>query len=199
MKKIMLQTLATLFVTGLCYSPSLLTAHTLDAEAKDLSGRWVGYYPDGSKSEYVWSIRQDGSTLMIENVGGKTARSKGRLEGDKVTAQDFATQNGTVVDDGMKIKWSDGVVWKKVAGPADLSGKWIGYYQDGSKSEYVWAIKQAGGGIISIENVGGKTARSKGHVEADKIVAEDFATKNGKISADGTQIKWSDGVIWKKQ
>lgn len=191
--------MVTLFAIGLCYAPALLKAHTLDADAKDLNGRWVGYYPDGSKSEYVWSIRQNGSALTIENVGGKTARSKGRLDGDKVTASDFATQNGTLSDDGLKIKWSDGVVWKKAASAADLSGKWVGYYDDGSKSEYVWSIKQSGGGILSIENVGGKTAKSRGRVEGDKVIAQDFATQNGKLSADGTQIKWSDGVVWKKQ
>jgi hypothetical protein len=41
-----------------------------------------------------------------------------------------------------------------------------------------WAIKQSGGGILSIENVGGKTAKSKGRVEGDKVVAQDFATQN---------------------
>jgi hypothetical protein len=198
MRKIMYQTLVTLFATGLCYFPALLTAHTLDADTKDLSGKWIGYYEDGTKSEYVWSIRQTGSTLSIENVGGKTAKSRGHVEGDKVVAQDFATQNGKLSDDGTKIKWTDGVVWKKVASAADLNGKWIGYYDDGSKSEYVWAIKQTGG-TLSIENVGGKTARSRGRVEGDKIVAQDFATKNGKLSADGTEIKWTDGVVWKKQ
>jgi hypothetical protein len=198
MKKIMCRALVTLFATGLCYFPALLAAHTLDADKGDLSGRWIGYYNDGTKSEYVWSIRQTGSTLSIENVGGKPARSKGRVEGDKVFAQDFATQNGKLSDDGMQIKWSDGVVWKKVASAADLSGKWIGYYKDGSKSEYVWAIKQTGG-TLSIENVGGKPAKSRGRVEGDKIFAQDFATQNGKLSADGTQIAWTDGVVWKKQ
>jgi hypothetical protein len=152
----------------------------------------------GTKSEYVWSIRQTGSTLSIENVGGKTAKSKGRIEGDEVFAQDFATQNGKLSDDGMKIKWSDGVVWKKVASAADLSGTWIGYYADGSKSEYVWAIKQTSGTLL-IENVGGKTAKSRGRVEGDKVFAQDFATQNGKLSADGTKINWTDGVVWKKQ
>ena len=198
MKKIMYQTFVTLFATGFCYFPALLTAHTLDADAGDLSGRWIGYYANGTKSEYVWSIRQTGSTLSIENVGGKTAKSKGRIEGDEVFAQDFATQNGKLSDDGMKIRWSDGVVWKKVASAADLSGEWIGYYADGSKSEYVWAIKQTGGTLL-IENVGGKTAKSKGRVEGDKVVAQDFATQNGKLSADGTKINWTDGVVWKKQ
>ena len=112
MRKIMCRVLVTLFATGLCYFPAPLTAHTLDADAGDLSGRWIGYYADGTKSEYVWSIRQTGSTLSIENVGGKTAKSKGRVEGDKVFAQDFATQNGKLSADGTKITWTDGVVWK---------------------------------------------------------------------------------------
>jgi hypothetical protein len=197
MKKIMGRILVTLFATGLCYFPALLTAHTLDADAGDLSGKWIGYYPDGTKSEYVWSIRQTGSTLSIENVGGKTAKSKGRVDGDKVFAQDFATQNGKLSADGTKIAWTDGVVWKKSAG-ADLNGKWVGYYADGSKSEYVWAIHQTGS-TLSIENVGGKTAKSKGCVEGDKVFAQDFATQNGKLSADGTKITWTDGVVWKKQ
>jgi hypothetical protein len=198
MKKLMYQTLVTLFATALCYFPALLTAHTLDADAGDLSGKWIGYYDDGTKSEYVWSIRQTGSTLAIENVGGKKAKSKGHVEGNKVVAEDFATQNGTLSSDGTKIKWSDGVVWKKVASAADLSGKWIGYYKDGSKSEYVWAIKQTGG-TLAIENVGGKPAKSRGRVEGDKVVAQDFATQNGKLSGDGTQITWTDGVVWKRQ
>jgi hypothetical protein len=198
MKKSMCQTLVMLFATGLCYFPALLTGHTLDADRGDLSGRWIGYYADGTKSEYVWSIRQTGSNLSIENVGGKTARSKGRVEGDKVFAQDFATQNGKLSDDGTKIKWSDGVVWKKEASAANLDGTWIGYYLDGSKSEYVWAIKQTGG-TLSIQNVGGKTAKSRGRVEGDKIFAQDFATQHGKLSADGTKITWTDGVVWKKQ
>jgi hypothetical protein len=197
MKKIVCRTLVMLFAIGLCYFPALLAAHTLDADFKDLNGKWIGYYQDGKKSEYVWSIRQNGSTLSIENIGGKPAKSKGSVDGDKVVANDFPTKNGKLADDGMSIKWSDGVVWKKAASAADLSGKWTGYYDDGSKSEYVWAIKQTGG-TLSIENVGGKSAKSSGRVEGDKVSAKEFGTQ-GKISADGTQIKWSDGVVWKRQ
>jgi hypothetical protein len=120
------------------------------------------------------------------------------VEGDKVFAQDFATQNGKLSADGTKITWTDGVVWKRSAGVADLSGKWFGYYEDGSKSEYVWAVRQTASNL-SIENVGGKTAKSKGRVEGDKVFAQDFATQNGKLSADGTKITWTDGVVWKKQ
>jgi len=113
MKKIMGRMLVTLFATGLCYFPALLTAHTLDPDRGDLSGKWIGYYADGTKSEYVWKIHQTGSTLTIENVGGKTAKSRGRIEDNKIIAQDFATKNGIVSNQGTQIKWSDGVRWDK--------------------------------------------------------------------------------------
>jgi hypothetical protein len=108
MRKIMLRVLVTLFTTGLFYFPEVS-----NAETPNLDGKWVGYYEDGNKSEYVWAIHQTGSTLSIENVGGKTAKSKGRVDGDKVVAQDFPTQNGKLSADGKRITWTDGVVWKK--------------------------------------------------------------------------------------
>jgi hypothetical protein len=79
----------------------------------DLAGTWVGYYDDGTKSPYVWSITQNGTTLSIKALKGSNAKSRGRVQGSKVFAQDFATQNGTVSEDGMRIIWSDGVVWKR--------------------------------------------------------------------------------------
>lgn len=161
------------------------------ANAPNLSGTWIGFYDDGSRSPYVWAISQTGSTLAIQNVGGKTARSKGRVVGNKVFAEDFATQNGTLSADGASIKWTDGVVWIRLT----LNGTWIGYYNDGTKSPYVWAISQTGS-TLAIENVGGDTAKSKGRVEGNKVFADDFATQNGTLSADGTRIKWTDGVVW---
>jgi hypothetical protein len=78
----------------------------------NLTGNWVGYYNNGSRSEYVWAIRQTGSTLSIENVGGgQRATSRGRIEGNRVYALDFASKNGTLSADGTRITWSDGVVW----------------------------------------------------------------------------------------
>ena len=163
------------------------------ANVPGLSGTWIGFYDDGSRSPYVWAISQTGSTLAIQNVGGKTARSKGSITGNKVIAEDFATQNGTLSGDGSRIKWTDGVVWIR----SSLNGTWIGYYDDGTKSPYVWSVKQTGS-ILAIENVGGDTAKSKGRVEGNRVVAEDFATQNGTLSADGSRIKWTDGVVWMK-
>lgn len=77
----------------------------------DVSGTWVGYYDDGTKSPYVWSIKQNGSAITIKGVKGSTDTSRGSVTGSKIKALDFATQNGTVSGDGMKIRWSDGVVW----------------------------------------------------------------------------------------
>jgi len=120
MKKTIGRHLARLIAVALFYCPAASNA----GGPPDLNGTWIGYYNDGTKSEYVWRIRQTDLTLSIENVGGKNATSKGRIEGDKVIAQDFATQNGTLSDDGMKITWTDGVVWKKLPAP-DLNGTWI--------------------------------------------------------------------------
>jgi hypothetical protein len=181
-----------LLIAGFC-----LPATSKAGGPPDLNGIWIGYYNDGKKSEYTWAIHQTDLTLSIENVGGKKAKSAGRIDGDKIFAQDFATQNGTLSDDGTKITWTDGVVWKKKLA-ADLNGTWVGYYEDGTKSEYTWSIRQTGS-TLSIENVGGETAKSRGRVDGDKVIAEDFATNNGKLSADGTKITWSDGVVWKRQ
>lgn len=77
----------------------------------DLVGTWVGYYDDGTKSPYVWKITQKGQVISITDARGGRTKSRGTIKGSKVFAQDFATQNGTVSADGMKIFWSDGVVW----------------------------------------------------------------------------------------
>jgi hypothetical protein len=87
---------------------------------------------------------------------------------------------------------------KAAGGPPDLNGTWIGYYDDGSKSEYVWRIQQTGSDL-AISNIGGQSAKSKGSVHGEKVVAEDFPTTHGKLSSDGKKITWSDGVVWKKQ
>jgi len=79
----------------------------------DIAGTWVGYYDDGTKSPFVWQITQKGTTISIKALAGKTATSRGIVQGSKVYAQDFATKNGTVTEDGMEIHWSDGVVWKR--------------------------------------------------------------------------------------
>ena len=111
MRKTVCRVLVALFTIGLFYLLAVTTAKS--ADVPDLNGKWVGYYQDGTKSEYVWAIHQTGSTLSIENVGGKSAKSRGRIEDNKIIAQDFATQNGKVSNQGTQIKWSDGVRWDK--------------------------------------------------------------------------------------
>jgi hypothetical protein len=109
-----------------------------------------------------------------------------------------SAQNGKLSADGSKISWTEGVVWRRALKRGDISGTWLGYYDHGSKSEYVWSIKQTGS-TLAIQNVRGQTARSKGRIDGDKVVAQDFATQNGKLSGDGSRITWTDGVVWKRQ
>src|SRR6476620_5307739 len=103
MKNTLCRVLIALFAAGLLYPPA---ASIAIAGGPNLTGTWIGYYDDGSKSPYVWSIQQTGSTLSIKNVGGDTAKSKGHIDGDKVVAEDFATQNGKLSGDGTQIKWT---------------------------------------------------------------------------------------------
>jgi hypothetical protein len=165
----------------------------------DIRGTWLGYYEDGSISPYVWNIDlTSASTIMIQDADGGKAKSRGSINGRNIVAQDFATKNGKVSADGNRIAWTDGVVWVRSNDLIDLTGTWIGYYDDGTKSEYVWSIIQRGTNITIQDANGGKT-KSRGTFKGSKVVAQDFATQNGKLSADGMRITWTDGVVWVKQ
>lgn len=78
-----------------------------------------------------------------------------------------------------------------------LNGNWAGYYSNGSKSPYVWAISQTGS-TLSFADVGaGSNVKFSGRVEGNKIT--DSSKKTGTLSADGKKITWSDGVVWVRQ
>ena len=104
--------LPTISSVTLYYKNGKATA-IFDENFTNLNGIWVGYYDDGTKSPYVWSIRHTGSTLAITDAKGGKTKSRGSVNGIKVFAQDFATQNGKLSADGTRISWSDGVVWVK--------------------------------------------------------------------------------------
>lgn len=81
------------------------------ATFRNMQGKWIGYFPDGTKSAYVWSITQTGGILTMVDVGaGTNARSKGRIAGNRVYADDFGTV-GTLSGDGKTITWTDNTKW----------------------------------------------------------------------------------------
>ncbi|MCY7345848.1 MAG: hypothetical protein LH614_06455 [Pyrinomonadaceae bacterium] len=171
----------------------------VDEKLADIRGIWLGYYEDGTISEYAWNIDQTGSsTIMIQDANGGKTKSKGSIKGNNILAQDFATKNGRLSADGNKIVWSDGVVWVRSNDLIDVTGTWVGYYDDGTKSPYVWSIIQTGT-VISIQDTKNGKTKSRGRFEGNKVFALDFATQNGKLSADGKKIAWSDGVVWVKE
>ena len=164
----------------------------------DLNGTWLGYYEDGTISEYVWDIGQTGSNLLIQDADGGKAKSRGSYKGGNVIAQDFATKNGRVSADGNRIIWSDGNVWVRANDLIDITGVWVGYYDDGTKSPYVWSIIQRGTSI-SIQDTKNAKTKSRGTFKGTSVFAQDFATQKGRLSADGRRISWSDGIFWVKQ
>lgn len=165
----------------------------------NLNGTWTGYYDDGSVSPYVWNVRQTGAAISVENIGkGARSRGNGSIKGRDIRIADFATQNGKLSADGNRIVWTDGVVWVRSVEP-DLNGVWIGYYDDGTRSPYLWNIGHVGSTINIDDARKPGTSRSRGTIKGNKITALDFATKNGTLSADGRRITWSDGVVWVKE
>lgn len=99
-----------IYSVSLYYKNGKATA-IFDEFVADVSGTWDGYYDDGTRSPYVWSIRQNGANLTITDARGGRTRSRGTIKGSAVRALDFATQNGRLSADGSRITWSDGVVW----------------------------------------------------------------------------------------
>lgn len=182
----------------LYYKNGKATAVFDENMAANLDGTWLGYYDDGTISEYVWAINQNGSTMMIEDANGGKAKSRATINGNKIIAQDFATKTGILSADGNRISWSDGVVWVRSNDLIDVTGTWVGYYDDGSLSPYVWTIIQTGTGIL-IRDTKDPKPKSRGTFKGNKVFAQDFATKNGTLSKDGRKISWSDGVVWVKQ
>ena len=167
-----------------------------DSAIPDMAGNWIGYYDDGTRSPYVWRITQNGSNLAITDTKNSSTKSRGTVQGNSVRALDFATQNGTLSADGTRISWSDGVVWVKAAKAPDLNGVWVGYYDDGTRSPYIWNIGHIDSTLTIQDARPGGTTRSRGTIQGSSIRALDFATKNGTLSADGNRITWSDGVVW---
>lgn len=99
------------YSVSLYYNNGKATA-VFDEYVPDLQGIWDGYYDDGTRSPYVWSIKQNGANLTITDARrGGTTRSRGTFKAGTVRALDFATQNGRLSADESRITWSDGVVW----------------------------------------------------------------------------------------
>jgi len=167
-------------------------------EQVNFSGTWLGYYEDGTISTYVWDISQTNSGLLIQDADGGKTKSRVTVKGNNIMALDFATKNGKMLPDGNRILWTDGNVWVRSNELIDVTGTWNGFYDDGTKSPYVWSIIQRGTGI-SIQDTKNAKTKSRGTFKGNKVFAQDFATQNGKLSADGMRITWSDGVVWVKQ
>ncbi len=78
----------------------------------------------------------------------------------------------------------------------NFRGDWEGFFSNGTKSTYVWRITQTGADL-NFQDVGGSGVVFKGQTSGRTVT--DSSGKTGTVSDDGTQIKWSDGVIWKKR
>lgn len=79
-----------------------------------------------------------------------------------------------------------------------LAGSWDGYYTNGTKSTYVWAITQPNATTINItETAGGGSTTGTATISGYNI---DGGTTFGKgtISTNVTKISWANGTSWIK-
>lgn len=182
-------------------------------DASNLSGNWIRKAADNSPDIAV-AIVQSGTSLTLKILGSDMT---GSLQGGKVTVNGIP-EMGTVEQNGNSIRWSDGVwvrdgsagsVAVNTTSPStptintptpdassvpDFNGNWVGYYPDGSKSPYIWAIRQTGS-TLAMEDVGaGSNTKLTGRVEGNQIL--DVLNKTATLSADGKRISWSDQVVW---
>ena len=207
MEKIIRNVLAVLFVVGAFYFPAAVTRVSAQA-AQDFTvvnktGAEIHALYVTPHNAKVWGEDILGvATLPVNDSVEITFSRK-----EKAKLWDLRVEDA----DGAFIEWENfnlleittvTLYYKNGKATAmfdenltNLNGEWLGYYDDGTISPYVWAITQTGSTLLIEDSSGGKT-KSRGSVNGSNVTAQDFATKNGKLSADGNKINWTDGVVW---
>lgn len=187
---------------------------------KSINGNWTGYNSNGTKSAYVWQIRQSGRVIYMKNIGtNQKLESRGVITENRIAADSFDA-SGTISSNGTRISWTNGTYWIKQSptrsssstsnrnrsssnnrnsgsnrSVKNIAGNWTGYDTRGRKSAYIWKIVQSGGGVF-IKNIGtSQKLESRGSVRGNQISTVEFKV-SGTLSADGNKISWANGTYW---
>lgn len=97
--------------------------------------------------------------------------------------------------------WNRGI--RECAGSAstaqslNLNGNWDGYFPANTKTTFIWQISQSGSSLAFTDVGGGTNTKFSGTQQGNTITDSNNVT--GTLSADGSQIVWANGVVWKKQ
>lgn len=145
----------------------------------------------GNYAGQVWTIiRQSNGYYRITDAYGRALDTYGNGENDPMMGE-FGNFSGQL--------WKLTKISKlNSPTPKNIEGNWAGYFKDGRKSTFIWAIRQSGS-TFTIEEIGTSQRRkSAGQINGDRIFATDFGTQ-GTLSADGKEISWTDGVVWVRQ
>jgi hypothetical protein len=176
-----------------------LSGHSLIVSGQqsnpDLSGNWESKYkPDSNWADA--SITQEGQSLTFHNENG--GKSKGRfVSPNQVVADDW--ENGLrarVTDDGNRLEWANGSVWRRKATTA-LAGNWESKYKPDSN----WAdasITQEGKSL-TFHNERGDKSRGR-FLSSHEVVADDW--ENGlraQVTDGGNRLEWANGSVWRKK
>jgi hypothetical protein len=95
--------------TSTATNPNLNNPQTLD-----LNGNWAMFEGDGKKYDNPAVIKQNGTSVTLNN--GYGGESTVNLEGSKINVRAWKL-TGTVTADGNRIDWSNGFYWTKNSAP----------------------------------------------------------------------------------
>ncbi|MFN0050877.1 MAG: beta strand repeat-containing protein, partial [Planctomycetales bacterium] len=138
------------------------------------------YFVNGQSAQ----VLRNGSRLTFINGAGQT--STGTVTNEtQVVATDFNNLQGTFDPIDGSIGFADGTVWQKVR---QIDGQWL------TSSNRVAGIKQLG---TELTFTGGTGAVSAGRfVSATELVATGWGNLTGRLTSNGTRIRWANGTMW---
>lgn len=171
--------------TGVAIYAVYITPHKANTWGKDVMGIDVLLNGESVDIKFSRSERAKMWDLRIEDETGAY------LEWENLNLLEIL---------GVTLYYENGVTTAVIDdGTPDLNGNWVGYYADGTRSSFVWAIYQEGSTLKIVDTNPRSKTKSRGTIRGNRVYAQDFSTKNGILSDDGSEIEWSDGVVWVRQ
>ena len=144
-----------------------------------LNGKWL------DTDNNITTILQSEGKIILNS---KNIKMNGTISGSTLSINSNGIKlTGTISESNLTITWNNGSVWYR-----DISGTWEG------KDSTFSTVEQAAN-ILRIKNNQGVT-EFLGFVQNNGFTLINNVTKvsiSGTLTSP-TEIKWSDGIVWKK-
>jgi len=149
------------------------------ASTFSLNGKWLD-----TDNNQTTIMQQEGKIIL----NSKNIKMNGSIKGDTISViMDKVVLKGVISSGNLTITWNNGSVWYR-----DISGAWQG------NNKNTCSVEQKSN-ILRIKNAKGET-EFLGFVQSNGFTLINNSTNtslSGTLNSPN-EIKWSDGVIWKK-